>query len=169
MDYIEGDGRRDQGSLFPVILDDFAPADHVCRVVDAFVAKLAMSELGFERTRAAETGRPGYDPRSLLNLYLYGYLNRTRSSRRLEADCRRSGRVDVASRSPISGSSMHSRVSSEGREVLNLVLAVQLCPANKLLQSWLKRLSQSCEPVFHFGWNFLVDGALHHFLRLEIA
>jgi hypothetical protein len=62
MGYIEGEGRN-QGTLFPVILDDFVPADHVCRVIDAFVEKLVMSELGFERAQAAETGRPGYDPR----------------------------------------------------------------------------------------------------------
>jgi transposase len=88
MSYIQGEG-RDQATLFPVMLDDFVPADHVCRVIDAFVKMLAMSELGFERAQAAETGRPGYDPRDLLKLYLYGYLNQIRSSRRLEAECRR--------------------------------------------------------------------------------
>ena len=88
MGYIQGEGRN-QGTLFPVVLDDFVPADHVCRVIDAFVEKLVMSELGFERAQAAETGRPGYDPRDLLKLYLYGYLNQIRSSRRLEAECRR--------------------------------------------------------------------------------
>ncbi len=88
MGYIQGEGRN-QGTLFPVILDDFVPADHVCRVIAAFVEKLAMSEFGFERACAAETGRPGYDPRDLLKLYLYGYLNQIRSSRRLEAECRR--------------------------------------------------------------------------------
>jgi transposase len=88
MGYIEGDGRN-QGTLFPVVLDDFVPIDHMCRVIDAFVDTLAMSELGFERSRAAETGRPGYNPRDLLKLYLYGYLNQIRSSRRLEAECRR--------------------------------------------------------------------------------
>ena len=44
-------------------------------MIDAFVERLVMSELGFERAQAAETGRPGYDPRDLLKLYLYGYLN----------------------------------------------------------------------------------------------
>ena len=88
MAYIQGEG-RDQGTLFPVTLDDLVPADHVCRVVDAFVGRLVMSELGFERAQAAETGRPGYNPRDLLKLYLYGYLNQIRSSRRLEAECRR--------------------------------------------------------------------------------
>jgi transposase len=88
MGHIQGEGRN-QASLFPVVLDDFVPADHICRVIDAFVEKLVMSELGFERAQAAETGRPGYDPRDLLKLYLYGYLNQIRSSRRLEAECRR--------------------------------------------------------------------------------
>jgi hypothetical protein len=59
-----------QATLFPVVLDAFVSADHVCRVIDAFVEKLVMSELGFERAQAAETGRPGYDPRDLLKLYL---------------------------------------------------------------------------------------------------
>lgn len=88
MSYIQGEGRS-QGTLFPVLLDDLVPADHVCRVIDAFVAGLRMSELGFERAEAAETGRPGYDPRDLLKLYLYGYLQQIRSSRRLETECRR--------------------------------------------------------------------------------
>lgn len=88
MGYIQGEGRS-QGTLFPVVLDDFMPADHVCRVIDIFVNKLVMSELGFEHAKAAETGRPGYDPRDLLKLYLYGYLNQIRSSRRLESECRR--------------------------------------------------------------------------------
>lgn len=88
MAYIQGEGRH-QATLFPVVLDDLVPEDHVCRVIDAFVGKLVMSEFGFERAEAAETGRPGYDPRDLLKMYLYGYLNQIRSSRRLKAECRR--------------------------------------------------------------------------------
>jgi transposase len=65
----------------PSVLDDLVPSDHVCRVIDAFVDGLSMGDLGFERAEAAETGRPGYDPRDLLKLYLYGYLNQIRSSR----------------------------------------------------------------------------------------
>jgi transposase len=60
-----------------------------CRVLDAFVDKLDMAGLGFERAEGAKTGRPGYDPRDLLKLYLYGYLQQIRSSRRLESECRR--------------------------------------------------------------------------------
>ena len=88
MGYIVGEGRS-QGSLFPVALDDLVSPDHVCRVIDAFVGSLDVTALGFERAEAADTGRPGYDPRDLLKLYLYGYLQQVRSSRRLEAECRR--------------------------------------------------------------------------------
>jgi transposase len=88
MGYIEGEGRT-QGTLFPVVLDDLVPDDHVCRVIDSFVDTLKMADLGFERSAAAETGRPGYDPRDPLKLYLNGYLDQIRSSRRLETECRR--------------------------------------------------------------------------------
>ena len=92
MGYIQGEARGQQ-TLFPVSLDDLIPADHVCRVIDAFVSRLDFQVLGFYRAEAAETGRPGYDPRDLLKLYLYGYLQQIRSSRRLEAECRRNVEV----------------------------------------------------------------------------
>src|SRR2546428_11061635 len=84
MAYIQGEARGQQ-ALFPSTLDDLIPTDHVCRVIEAFVAKLDVAALGFVRAEPAETGRPGYDPRDLLKLYLYGYLRQVRSSRRLEA------------------------------------------------------------------------------------
>jgi len=90
--YIQGEARG-QHTLFPSTLEELIPADHVCRVIEAFVGKLKMDELGFVRAEAAETGRPGYDPRDLLKLYLYGYLHQVRSSRRLEAECRRNVEV----------------------------------------------------------------------------
>src|ERR1700674_82895 len=68
MSYVQGEGRT-QATLFPVTLEELIPDDHVCRVIDAFVARLDMAGLGFERAEAAETGRPGYDPRDLLKLY----------------------------------------------------------------------------------------------------
>src|SRR6266849_2163867 len=92
MAFIRGEGRS-QGTLFPVTLDELIPEDHVCRVIDAFVVRLDVAGLGFERAEAAETGRPGYDPRDLLKLYLYGYLQQIRSSRRLEAECQRNVEV----------------------------------------------------------------------------
>ena len=88
MGYVLGEGRK-QGTLFPVCLEELIADDHVCRVIDAFVDRLDMADLGFERAEAADTGRPGYDPRDLLKLYLYGYLQQIRSSRRLESECRR--------------------------------------------------------------------------------
>ena len=74
---------------FQSALEELIPDDHVCRVIDAFVDRLDMAALGFERSEPAETGRPGHDPRDLLKLYLYGYLQQIRSSRRLESECRR--------------------------------------------------------------------------------
>ena len=95
MGYIVGEARGQQ-ALFPVALDDLIPADHVCRVIDVFVCRLDFPGLGFVRAEAAETGRPGYDPRDLLKLYLYGYLQQIRSSRRLEAECLRNVEVMAA-------------------------------------------------------------------------
>jgi transposase len=90
--YIQGEVRGKQ-ALFPSTLDELIAADHVCRVIEALVGKLDMEGLGFLRAEPAETGRPGYDPRDLLKLYLYGYLQQVRSSRRLEAECRRNVEV----------------------------------------------------------------------------
>jgi transposase len=90
--YIQGEARSQQ-ALFPSTLDELIPADHICRVIEAFVGKLDMEALGFVRAEPAETGRPGYDPRDVLKLYLYGYLHQVRSSRRLEAECRRNVEV----------------------------------------------------------------------------
>ena len=60
MGFVQGEGRM-QGTLFPVTLEELIPNDHVCRVIDAFVGRLDMAGLGFERAEAAETGRPGYE------------------------------------------------------------------------------------------------------------
>jgi transposase len=92
MAFIQG-GARAQGTMFPVTLDELIPVDHVCRVIDAFVQRMDMSGLEFVRAEPADTGRPGYDPRDLLKLYLYGYLQQVRSSRRLEAECKRNVEV----------------------------------------------------------------------------
>jgi transposase len=92
MGYIRGEA-REQTTMFPVTLDELIPADHLCRVIEAFAARLNLGELGFVRAEPAETGRPGYDPRDLLKLYLYGYLQQIRSSRRLEAECCRNVEV----------------------------------------------------------------------------
>ena len=92
MGYIEGQDRH-QAMLFPPSLDEYVGADNPVRVVDLFVEGLDLVDLGFTRAVPAAEGRPGYDPRALLKLYIYGYLNRTRSSRRLEAETHRNVEV----------------------------------------------------------------------------
>jgi transposase len=84
---------REQQAMFPATLDEYVAADNPVRVIDVFVEELDMVKLGFERARPANEGRPGYDPRDLLKLFIYGYLNRTRSSRRLERETHRNVEV----------------------------------------------------------------------------
>src|SRR5438105_3889887 len=92
MAYIRGEA-REQTTMFPATLDELIPVDHMCGVIEAFGSRLNMAKLGFVRAEPAETGRPGYDPRDLLKLYLYGYLQQIRSSRRLQAECQRNVEV----------------------------------------------------------------------------
>src|SRR5687768_3230035 len=85
--FIEGQA-RDQSSFLPACLEDYVDADNLARVADAFVEALDLGALGFAIIPAA-TGRPPYHPAMLLKLYIYGYLNRIQSSRRLERECLR--------------------------------------------------------------------------------
>src|SRR5687768_15002758 len=86
--YIEGQ-ERTQSTLFPERLDDWIDEDNPVRAVDVFVGELDLVRLGFERAQPAETGRPAYHPATLLKIYIYGYLNRVQSSRRLERETQR--------------------------------------------------------------------------------
>src|ERR1700726_2459585 len=86
--FVEGEDRS-QDVLFPERLEDWISEDNPVRVVDAFVDELDLKALGFERATAAQTGRPGYHPATLLKIYVYGYLNRIASSRRLEREAQR--------------------------------------------------------------------------------
>lgn len=88
MSFIEGLG-RDQQQLFPEVLDDYVAEQNPVRFIDAFVESLDLRELAFGRAVAAGTGRPGYDPKDLLALYVYGYLYGIRSSRKLERETHR--------------------------------------------------------------------------------
>jgi transposase len=90
--FIEGEART-QSLLFPERLDDWIAEDNPVRVIDAFVDELDMRELGFDGAIPAETGRPGYHPATLLKIYVYGYLNRVQSSRRLEREAQRNVEV----------------------------------------------------------------------------
>ena len=80
---------RSQLLLLPETVDDYVGADNPVRFIDAFVDQLDLAAAGFVRVAPKATGRPGYAPGDLLKLYIYGYLNRVRSSRRLEAECHR--------------------------------------------------------------------------------
>ena len=92
MDFIRGES-RDQGTLFPEHLDDYIDEENPVRFIDVFVDDLELSALGFQRIAPAWTGRRPYDPRDLLKLYIYGYLNQIRSSRRLERETHRNVEV----------------------------------------------------------------------------
>ena len=88
MAHIAGQSRY-QSTLFPEVADDLVPQDHPVRVIDEFVETLDLRQLGFSKVEAEATGRPPYLPGDLLKLYIYGYLNQVRSSRRLEREAQR--------------------------------------------------------------------------------
>jgi transposase len=87
MKYIQGKD-REQIQLFPISHEDSIEADNEVRLIDAFVGALDMSSMGFV-VEHGENGRPAYHPKVLLKLYIYGYLNRIRSSRQLEKESKR--------------------------------------------------------------------------------
>src|SRR5476649_564045 len=80
---------RNQSTLFPELLDDYIGDDNPVRAIDVFVDELRLGDLGFDGVQPQATGRPAYHPATLLKLYVYGYLNRVPSSRRLERECQR--------------------------------------------------------------------------------
>jgi transposase len=84
---------RGQGTLFPECLEDWIGEDNPVRVIDVFVDELDLAELGFDGADPEVTGRPSYHPSVLLKLYIYGYLNRVQSSRRLEREAGRNVEV----------------------------------------------------------------------------
>ena len=86
--HIKGQPRH-QSTLFPESIDDFVTEDNPVRVIDMFVDHLDLLDLGFETVNPKLTGRPGYHPSTMLKLYIYGYLNRIQSSRRLEKESHR--------------------------------------------------------------------------------
>ncbi len=88
MGYIQGTP-REQAILFPETIEEYISDDNPVRFIDAFVDQLDLQVAGFQRTLPSETGRPPYAPGDLLKLYIYGYLNRIRSSRKLEQEAAR--------------------------------------------------------------------------------
>src|SRR6201985_507394 len=88
MTYVTGHDRS-QLLLLPEAVDDYVGSDNPVRFIDAFVDRLDLAAAGFGRVEPKVTGRPAYAPADLLKLYIYGYLNRVRSSRRLEREAQR--------------------------------------------------------------------------------
>jgi transposase len=88
MGYVEGEN-REQVVMFPEVMDDYIGTENQVRFIEAFVKQLELGELGFSKAEPGERGRPAYDPRDLLKLYIYGYLNEIRSSRKLERETKR--------------------------------------------------------------------------------
>jgi transposase len=86
--FVQGESRT-QSTLLPEMLDDYIADTNPIRVVDVFVDELALGQLGFEGVDPAATGRAAYHPAILLKIYIYGYLNRIQSSRRLEKETQR--------------------------------------------------------------------------------
>ena len=86
--FVEGEDRR-QATLLPDTLEDYVTEDNPVRVIDVFIDELDLGALGFSGVVPEVTGRPGYHPATLLKIYLYGYLNRIQSSRRLERETQR--------------------------------------------------------------------------------
>ena len=86
--FIEGQDRT-QSTLLPECIDDYVAEDNPVRVIEAFVEELDLGALGFDGVEPEETGRPAYHPSTLLTIYIYGYLNRLQSSRRLEHESQR--------------------------------------------------------------------------------
>jgi transposase len=80
---------RDQTVLFPNTIDQYVDKENPVRFIDAFIDSLNLEKLGFKHSVLADTGRPSYNPSDLLKLYVYGYLNQVRSSRKLEKECHR--------------------------------------------------------------------------------
>jgi transposase len=80
---------RSQGILLPETIDEYVSEENPVRVIEAFVGALDLAFLGFHGVQAEVTGRPGYHPGTMPKIYLYGYLNRIQSSRRLEQEARR--------------------------------------------------------------------------------
>ena len=116
MAHITGEDRS-QLLLLPDAVDDYVGPDNPVRFIDAFVDGLDLEAAGFQRVRPNDKGRPGYDPADLLKLYIYGYLNRIRSSRRLETETHRNLEAiwllrqlkPTSRRSPTSGATIGMR------------------------------------------------------------
>ena len=112
--FVEGEERQ-QGVLLPEYLDDYVAEDNPVRVVEVFIDELDLGAIGFGGVQPAATGRPAYHPSTLLKIYLYGYLNRLQSSRRLEREAQRNIELMWLDRTAGSGLQDHRRLPPRQR------------------------------------------------------
>jgi transposase len=109
--FVEG-ADRGQSTLLPECLDEWVEESNSVRVIDCFVDSLDLAHLGFEGVEPAATGRPAYHPSVLLKLYIYGYLNRVQSSRRLERETSTSRKRSLRARENAEWSGIASSMPS---------------------------------------------------------
>jgi transposase len=136
--FVEGQDRS-QSSLFPESLEDYIAEDNPVRVIDVFVDELDLAKLGFDGMHPEITGRPAYHPATLLKIYIYGYLNRIQSSRRLERETQRKRRADLADSSSEPGLQDDRRFPQGQRQAIRKVCSqfIVLC----------RRLNLFCEAI----------------------
>ena len=125
---------RMQATLFPERLDDYISPENHIRVIDAFIEKLDLEVIGFDRVNPKVTGRPGYHPSTLLKLYIYGYLNRIQSSRRLELFTQAMVAID--------GSKFKAVNSRRNNDTKN-VMKRHIDRVNKTIDKYLKLLDEA--------------------------
>jgi hypothetical protein len=116
--FIEGEDRS-QSTLFPERLEDYISEDNPVRAIEAFVEELDLGDIGFDGAEPEVTGRPAYHPSTLLKIYIYGYLNRVQSSRRLEREAQRN-LIHAHASAP-------SRVSERRTRALALIAESRRC------------------------------------------
>ncbi len=146
--FVEGVDRS-QSTLFPEQLEDWIGADNPVRVIDVFVDELDLGELGFERIEPLATGRPSYHPSVLLKLYIYGYLNRVQSSRRLEREAGRN--VEVMW---LAGRLVPDHKTIANFRKVNSARAMTGQSAMSALASWRSAAGLSCSP--RQAWRSMV-------------
>ena len=146
--FVEGIDRG-QTTLFPECLEDWIDECNPVRAIDAFVEKLDLSGLGFDGVAPEATGRPSYHPSGLLKLYIYGYLNRVQSSRRLECEAGRNGSLSGAARVLGVG---HVTVGRDGERALGIARSPP--QVNRALRrSVLSPMRHFPSPCIGAGWR----------------
>ena len=128
MNFVKG-ANRNQIIIFPEIMDDYISEDNAVRVIDAYVEHLDLEYLGFTKSKPNNTGRPMYSAEDMLKLYIYGYMNRSRSSRRLEIETKRNVEVIWLLRKLSPDHKTISKFRKDNRKVLKNVFRdfVKLC------------------------------------------